>query len=257
MALPHIRVGTSGWNYGHWKGVFYPADLPSARWLAYYQSRFNTVELNASFYREVRPSTYQRWKEGSPELFLWAVKAHRAITHYTRLASREPLQRFLESVEVLGEGLGVILFQLPPSLQFDARVFAQFLGWLPEGLRYAVEPRHPTWFTPDALLLFERGDVALCIADSGTRFPCADRPTAAFAYLRFHGGERLYASRYTREEIHAWAEKLAAWKLPAFVYFNNDYEGHAVENAEELKQELARLESRGRPKAARRVGASA
>jgi len=239
MAPPEIRIGTSGWRYGHWKGVFYPQGLPGAEWLAYYQSRFDTVELNASFYHVPRATTLARWLETSPEDFLWSLKAHRAITHFTRLASREPLEKFLGAAGGLGHGLGVVLFQLPPSLKFDARVAKRFLGWLPKGTRYAVEPRHVTWFSEQALGLLRQHDVALCIADSGGRFPSYECLTAEFVYLRFHGGERLYASRYSKEQMSQWVEKLAAWRRPAFVYFNNDFHGYAAENAAELKQELA------------------
>ncbi len=240
MAVPEIRIGTSGWNYWHWTGLFYPQDLPRSQWLAYYQSKFDTLELNASFYRLPLPATFARWRQTSPKGFLWAVKAHRQITHYSRLKEREPLQKFLAAAEGLRKQLGVNLFQLPPSLKFDARVVRCFLGWLPEGKRYAIEPRHASWFEPKALDLLEQHNVALCIADSGGRFPSGEHLTAEFAYLRFHGAEQLYASRYTTVQMRAWAEKLLEWKRPAFVYFNNDYHAYAVENAFELKQEVAR-----------------
>jgi len=174
-----IRIGTSGWSYGHWRGRFYPRELPARQWLAYYQRRFSTVELNASFYRRIRPSTWARWRQQSPPGFLWAVKAHREITHQTRLQRRTPLRRFLQSVAALGDRLGAILFQLPPSLSFDARVVKRFLGWLPPGLRYAVEPRHRSWFAKQPLALLRRHGVALCMADCGRRFPSARASTAA------------------------------------------------------------------------------
>jgi len=253
MSRPEIRVGTSGWNYWHWADVFYPQDLPRSQWFAYYQSKFDTLELNASFYRLPRASTFARWSEASAKDFRWAVKAHRSVTHFTRLAEREPVEKFLAAAERLGKKLGVVLFQLPPSLKFDAQVVRRFLGWLPEGKRYAIEPRHATWFEPQALKVLERGGVALCIADSGGRFPSGEHLTADFTYLRFHGGERLYASRYSPEQMAAWAEKLVAWKQPAFVYFNNDFHGYAVKNALELKQGVTELERHEalRPQAAR------
>lgn len=255
MTDPEIRIGTSGWNYWHWTRLFYPEDLPRSEWLAYYQSKFDTLELNASFYRLPRPTTFVRWRDASPAGFLWAVKAHRQITHFTRLTKREPLQKFLASAEALGEMLGVILFQLPPSLKFDARVVRRFLGWLPDGKRYAIEPRHRSWFEAKALEQLERHGVALCIADSGGRFPSGEHLTAKFTYLRFHGGERLYASRYTAEQMRAWAQKLVAWQRAAFVYFNNDFHGYAVENALELKEHVAKLlRRRGREAAPLRRG---
>lgn len=140
--LQPILIGTSGWNYGHWKGVFYPEGLPRNQWLAHYQREFSTVELNTSFYRMVRASTFAKWRAASPAGFLWAVKAHRNITHFTRLAEREPHEKFLESIRGLEAALGAILFQLPPSLQFSASVAKRFLSWLPKDVRCAVEPRH-------------------------------------------------------------------------------------------------------------------
>ncbi len=251
MARPEIRIGTSGWNYWHWTGLFYPEGLPRSRWLEYYQSKFDTLELNASFYRLPLPATFARWREASPKGFLWAVKAHRGITHYSRLKEREPLQKFLNAAKGLVEQLGVILFQLPPSLKFDARVVGRFLGWLPKGKRYAIEPRHASWFEPKLLELLARHNVAIAIADSGGRFPSGEHLTTEFAYVRFHGAEQLYASRYTTEQMRAWAEKLLEWKRPAFVYFNNDFHAYAVENALELKQEVAR---RACPERSRRGG---
>ncbi len=236
-----IRIGTSGWSYGHWRGRFYPATLPARQWLAYYQKRFPTVELNASFYRRIRPSTWSRWRQQSPAGFLWAVKAHREITHHTRLRRRTPLQRFLQSVAALGDRLGVILFQLPPSLHFEARVVKRFLGWLPPGLRYAVEPRHRSWFAKRPLALLRRRGVALCMADCGERFPSARVVTADFLYVRFHGREQLYRSRYTPAQLAVWARSLVRGRKPAFVYFNNDFHGHAIANARTLRQQVRRL----------------
>jgi uncharacterized protein YecE (DUF72 family) len=246
LTAEEIRIGTSGWNYGHWRGCFYPADLPRRDWLAHYQKEFSTVELNASFYRRIRRSTWERWRQQSPEGFVWAVKAHRQITRFTRLRQRKPLREFLQSVAALGNRLGVILFQLPPSLKFDATVAKRFFGWLPEDKRYAIEPRHPSWFSKKPLALLRQHGVALCMADCGTRYPSAQKVTADFVYVRFHGREQLYRSRYTLAQLRPWARKLVQWKKPAFVYFNNDFGGYAVENARMLRREIRRLlESNG------------
>lgn len=236
-----IRIGTSGWNYPHWRGRFYPPGLPRRQWLAHYQKEFSTVELNASFYRMIRRSTWERWRQQSPEGFVWAVKAHRQISRFTRLRQRKPLREFLQSVEALGDRLGVILFQLPPSLQFDAAVVKRFLGWLPKDKRCAIEPRHPSWFSKRPLALLRQHGVALCMADCGTRYPSAQKVTADFIYVRFHGREQLYRSRYTLAQLRPWARKLVRWKKPAFVYFNNDFGGFAVENARMLRREVWRL----------------
>jgi len=243
-----IRVGTSGWNYWHWKEVFYPAETPRREWLSFYQSKFDTVELNSSFYHLPRPATFAKWREASPEGFVWTLKANRQITHFTRLAERAPVEKFLAAADAMGEKLGVILFQLPQSLRFDAKAAARFLKWLPADHRCALEPRHKTWFEPAALDLLREHGVALCIADSGGRFPSAEEITTEFVYVRFHGGEQLYASRYTSEQMREWARKLRMWGRPAFVYFNNDFQGYAAENAVELKQALSEsAESRALP----------
>lgn len=235
---PAIRVGTSGWDYDHWVGRFYPIALPRARRLWFYQQTFDTVELNASFYHMPRAARCLAWRRASPEGFLWSVKAHRLITHRGRLERLEPLETFLEAVDALGPHLGVVLFQLPPTLRFREATVAQFLAWLPSGGRYAIEPRHPSWFAPPALTLLAEHRVSLVISESGGHWPSAQVLTADFVYVRFHGSPRLYASRYSRAELRRWAAKLLGWNRPAFVYFNNDFAGYAVANALELKRLL-------------------
>ncbi|MBN1626549.1 MAG: DUF72 domain-containing protein, partial [Deltaproteobacteria bacterium] len=141
-----IRIGTSGWMYKHWQDVFYPPGLPQSKWLEYYTDHFDTVELNASFYRLPNPTTFKNWRARTPDKFMWSVKASKYITHTKRLKDPdEPLKRLYEAVGGLGEKLGVILIQLPPNLIFDESLFRGFCGLLNSGIRHTLEIRHDSW----------------------------------------------------------------------------------------------------------------
>jgi len=143
---PQIYIGTSGWNYNHWKELFYPTDCPKTKWLEFYATHFRTVELNASFYRLPHPQTFENWRKRTPDNFLWSVKASRYITHIKRIKDvKEPLERFFSSAELLKEKLGPILFQLPPNLAFDEVVLNHFCQKLTANHLYALEVRHPSW----------------------------------------------------------------------------------------------------------------
>jgi uncharacterized protein YecE (DUF72 family) len=224
--------------------VVYPPKLPSTRWLSQYQQTFRSVELNASFYRLPKFETFASWRSASPQGFLWAAKAHRGITHFTRLRRQQNLTTYFRAIEGLGESLGVVLFQLPPTLVFDLQTVSRFLSWLPDHPRFAIEARHPSWFVPAALELLNQHQVSLAITDSGGRYPSAELFTTNFTYLRFHGPGQMYGSCYTQEQMRQWARKLLNWNLPAFVYFNNDLEGHAFRNALQLRGELEALDPR-------------
>lgn len=236
--MQSLRIGTSGWTYNHWLGVFYPEDLPKSRWLEHYCRHFDTVEINCSFYRLPREATFSNWRKRAPEGFIFAVKASRYITHVKRLSEiEESLELFLSRAELLGEKLGPILFQLPPRFKADPERLERLLSLLPEGLKAAFEFRDESWFCREIYELLERHNAALCIADS-PKFPRAFEVTADFSYFRLHGSKKLYASRYTREELEGWAsiirEHLRSG-LDVYVYFDNDAFGYAVENALELK----------------------
>ncbi len=237
--MQDILIGTSGWNYDHWQGVFYPEKWPKSRWLEYYSGVFSTVEVNATFYRHMKPSTFEKWRNNTPQDFVWAVKANRFITHIKRLQDiTDSLQTFFDSVTVLAEKLGAVLFQLPPSLAFDAAVFESFCAHLPEGKRYTLEARHPSWATESALASLKRCGVAWCISDTAGRYPYLEALTADFIYIRLHGSTMLYASDYTEEELVRWADKIRTWNKDTFVYFDNDFSGYAPKNAQRLKELL-------------------
>lgn len=234
------HIGTSGWTYDHWRGSFYPPDLPRARWLAYYSEHFGTVELNATFYRSMRESAFENWRRKTPTGFIWSVKANRFITHIRRLKDVRPsLEKFFTSIAPLQEKLGVVLFQLPPGLGFQKADFESFCELLPAGLKLAIEARNGQWCTEEALSCLQRHGIAWCISDTAGRYPCLEAVTADFVYIRLHGSRALYASDYTEEELTAWAEKIQTWNRETFVYFDNDFMAYAPRNALRLKALLA------------------
>ncbi|MFQ5817320.1 MAG: DUF72 domain-containing protein [Terriglobia bacterium] len=235
-----IRVGTSGWHYGHWRGPFYPEKMGSAGMLAFYCQRLGTVEINNSFYHLPTKKTFRLWQEQTPRRFLFAVKASRYITHMKKLKDpRQPLRKFLSHVEELGEKLGPVLFQLPPHWGRDAGRLREFLQALPKRCRSAFEFRDPSWFHREIYTLLEQHNAAFCVFDlAGQQSPRT--LTADFAYLRLHGpAAQKYAGRYTRVQLRAWLrcslDWLAQGTREVFVYFDNDQAGYAALNALELK----------------------
>ncbi len=228
-------IGTSGWNYKHWKGIFYPNDLSPRKWLEYYSSQFSTVELNATFYRLPRIQTFESWRQRTPEGFLWSVKANKFITHTKRLKEcDEPLNRFYTSVAGLGDKLGPILFQLPPSLSYDEQLFVDFCSLLRPNHMYTLEIRNKSWIDDRAFETMRKFNIAFCISDTAGRYPYCEAVTADFVYIRLHGSKKLYASEYTFDELHAWAQKILDWGKETFCYFDNDFKGYAIKNARQL-----------------------
>jgi len=207
--------------------------------LAEYARRFDTVEVNATFYRRPAGAMVARWREVTPAGFLFAVKASRQITHLKRLRDAEgALQDFLAAVSPLGDKLGPVLFQLPPSLGPDPALLSDFLSALPPGLRAAVEFRDAAWHHRETFALLERHGAALCIHDYPGMTPCV-QATAPLVYLRFHGtGPVRYAGRYGDDALRPWARRILGWRdegRDVFAYFNNDRGGAAVEDAMALK----------------------
>jgi uncharacterized protein YecE (DUF72 family) len=236
-----IWIGTSGYVYRHWrKGVFYPPGLPAREELAHYASRFPTVELNNPFYRLPTAEVFARWRQSTPDDFQFAVKASRFITHIKRLRDvADEIALFLDRAAQLGPKLGPILFQLPPNQQLDAPRLHDFLVLLSDNHRWVVEFRHPSWHTSEVYqLLAERG-VALCIPVGGGLQP-ARITTAPFTYIRMHRG-REPAGGFTEEELKSWAAQVRALRSAGkdvYLYFNNDWEGHAVRDAAALEDLL-------------------
>lgn len=230
-----LFVGTSGWQYRDWSGVFYPPDQPQRLWLEEYARHFPTVEVNNAFYRLPTPETFAQWRARTPAGFVMAVKASRFLTHVKRLRDpAEPVQRLMTHAASLGGRLGPVLLQLPPTLRADAAALDACLACFPAGARVAVEPRHPSWWADEVrTVLVDRG-AALCWADRGSRPVTPLWRTADWAYVRFHEGRASPAPRYGRTALHSWADRITdTWPQGAdiYAYFNNDPGGAAVVDA--------------------------
>lgn len=236
-----VHIGTSGWNYAHWRGRFYPDKLPAREWLPYYAERFRSVEVNKSHYRLLTPEETARWAEQTPDDFLFAVKAHRFTTHNKKL--KDPVEstiRFFPPLESLGEKLGPILFQLPPKWGCNAERLDAFIAAMPPRYRQAYEFRHEAWFCADALDVLRRHSAAFCIYElAGLRSP--EEVTAPFVYIRLHGPGGKYQGSYDDATLAAWADKIRAWTgsgLDVYCYFDNDDSAYAVFNAMTLRAML-------------------
>ncbi len=237
------RIGTSGWHYDHWKGIFYPDDLPKSRWLEFYARHFHTVELNNSFYRLPSEKAFSAWRDSAPDGFTFAVKASRYITHVKRLKdSPEPVNKFLARAENLKDKLGPVLYQLPPNFHRNDERLETFLSSLPAGVRHVIEFRHRSWLEEEVFDMLRRHGAGICVFDLPD-LTCPPVATADFAYVRFHGSSGLYSSDYTDEELGSWADKissLAADLKDVFIYFNNDVGGFALKNARTLESLLGK-----------------
>lgn len=235
---PQCRIGTSGYQYDHWRGVLYDRQLPKRKWFSRYTKAFDTVEINNTFYRLPEISVFQSWRQQAPSGFLYALKFSRYGSHLKRL--REPedtIGIFVERAERLGPHLGPILVQLPPRWRADPDRLAAFLGAAPRKYRWAVEFRDASWLRDDVFEILRAHEAALCIHDLVERHPLVI--TAAWVYLRFHGGG--YGGSYTHQFLSAQAARIANWLndgLDVYAYFNNDLDGHAVRNARDLRRYL-------------------
>jgi len=238
--VAHLWVGLSGWSYANWRGTFYPTDLPSRRYLEFYAQEFLTTEINSSFYRLVRPQTYEKWAQHVPPDFVFAVKANRLLTHTQRLHEvEEPWQRFAQAVRALGSHLGPILLQFPQSFKRDGHRLADFLQMAKTStadLRLVCEFRHTSWFTEEIYHLLHCYGVALCHADS-SQYPRYDVLTTDFTYCRLHGRTELFSSSYSVAELEHEAQQLQRYReagVDVYIYFNNTMHGHALSNARTL-----------------------
>jgi uncharacterized protein YecE (DUF72 family) len=232
---PLIRVGTSGWNYRHWREIFYPPGLKQADWLPFYAESFDTVEINATFYRLPKPEYVERWAAEVPEGFTFALKGSRYLTHVKRLGQTgESIDRYFDLMERLGKKAGPVLWQLPPNMKRDDDRLGRFVSALPGGWRHAFEFRHPSWFEQGVYDILERAGAALCIPDHPDR-PCDLVLTAAWTYFRFHLGSE--DGLYSAAELRHWSgviNEFSAEGADIYAYFNNDQEGYALRNAREL-----------------------
>jgi uncharacterized protein YecE (DUF72 family) len=244
-----VRIGCSGWSYRDWRGGLYPDGLPARRWLERYAEVFDTVEVNATFYRLAKRETVEGWVEQTPAGFLFAVKASRYLTHIRRLRDVERgIARFWEPLEPLRQAdrLGPVLWQLPESFHRDDDLLAGVLALLPEG-RHCFEFRHPSWFAEPVRRLLADHGASLAIGDDARRELPVGRPVGEIAYLRLHYGSRGREGNYSDAELDRWRRRVAAWRSrrEVFVYLNNDWQGFAPANARTLRRGL----STARPKA--------
>ncbi len=242
-----INIGTSGWHYEHWKGPFYPEELPSDHFLAYYARYFQTAEVNNTFYHLPTEKAIADWRDTVPAGFIFAVKASRYITHMKKL--REPqqtLSAFLKRMEILGDKLGPILFQLPPYWHFNLERLKAFLEALPRDLRYAFEFRDESWINDSTSELLAEHNAAFCIYDfAGTQV--SKIVTSDLVYVRLHGPEVAYAGQYGTEMLAEWAKDFLGWKRQGkqvFCYFDNDEAGYAAQDAMRLKEMVGRSANR-------------
>ena len=238
-----VRIGTSGYVYPHWSGIYYPEDLPEKKWFDYYLRDFDTVEINNTFYRLPDPEVFEKWGEAAPEGFLYTFKMSRYLTHVKKLKDApEPLGNFLSRARGAGRSLGPFLCQLPPRWNVNTERLENFFKALPEDDRFVLEFRDDRWHCEEVQSLLEKYDVTFCIHDHPDIEDCPEWVTSDTVYLRFHGpSEEEYAGSYPEEFLNRIADKIAKWHgqgLTVFVYFNNDVGGHAVTNALDLKSML-------------------
>lgn len=238
---PKLFIGTSGWVYGDWRGFFYPEDLSERKWLEYFALHFKTVELNSSFYRLPKESTFLNWYKRTPKDFIFTVKVSRFISHVKYLKDcKEAWTLFYRRAKYLKEKLGPFLIQLPPNWKSDLERLKEFIKMIKDTSpqeRFVFEFRNKSWFCPQIYQYFQKEkNITLCITDS-VKWPKITQAYGDFVYIRFHGPDALYASKYSVDLLRKWAREIKKFlkeNLDVFCYFNNDFSGFAIENAREL-----------------------
>ncbi len=243
-----IYIGTSGWHYNDWLGLFYPPEVKGYKELTFHALKFNTVENNSSFYRIASQGTYKIWDRMTPDEYIFSVKLNKLITHTHKLEIndevREKVAYILTSTQVLGNKLGAILIQLPASFHLDVAKLSAFLEFftaevraLPYRFDIAIEFRNKYWFVDEVYSLLRKYNTAL-VAGQSSRWPGVQHITADFAYIRMHGPDKLFASSYSAAQLTEWAtyiKSIATQVKRVYVYFNNDFHGYALQNAHELR----------------------
>lgn len=236
------RIGTSGWSYADWKGVFYPAELSEQDFLPFYAEQFDTVELNNTFYHLPQIQSVKHWAELVPADFVFSVKGSRFITHMKKLqVTSESIEKFFDILEPLKKHMGVVLFQLPGKWHLNLERFQQFIQQLPSQYRYAFEFRDTSWLVPEVYQGLTEANMACCIYDfAGFQAPAV--LTADFVYLRFHGPQETpYVGAYSSRFLFKWAKQINQWLgsgLDVYCYFDNTADGAAIHNAQQLRQAI-------------------
>ena len=246
--MESIHIGTSGYHYKHWRGLFYPAGTKPAAYLDYYLDFFNTVEINNSFYRLPTYETFAIWRQAVPDSFVFSVKASRYITHLKKLKDpQQSIANFLQNVVALEEKLGPILFQLLPRWTCDPERLRLFLQALPTGFLYTFEFRDHSWYNEEIYSLLQQHQAAFCIYDL-EQHQSPVLVTANFVYIRLHGPVGKYDGSYSDAVLHNWAEAAWSWAQEGkavYIYFDNDIGGHAVVDAQRLRAFVNTLTATG------------
>jgi len=239
--MAEMCIGTSGWHYADWWGPFYPPDLKKKDALTFYTTRFNAAELNAPFYRTPTPEAVANWRESSPPGFRFAWKSSRFITHWRRLNIDDNSFDLLHSrLDILGDKLGPVLFQLPPQMKADREKLAKFLARLWPQWRYTFEFRHESWYDPKFFELLAEHDAALCLSDHASA-PAPRQVTASWVYVRNHGPSGRYHGSYSDESLADWAQSIAHWRgegRDVWCFFDNDVKSAAPQDAQRLMDML-------------------
>jgi len=233
------KVGCSGWLYPHWKGKFYPKDIPKSKWFEFYAGKFSTVELNSTFYHFPRVRNTKKWYKEAPDKFVYTLKANRYITHMKKFNKCKRLVNdFYKAADALNEKLGCILFQLPPNLHFHSDKLKEIIKTLNTDYKNVLEFRHESWYTKEVYDILKENNIIFC-AISHPLLPEDLIKTSKDIYIRFHGKKSLYGSNYSRKELQTWTRKIKKSKAKnVWAYFNNDFGGYAPKNALELRKIL-------------------
>jgi len=240
QARQQVRVGTSGWNYKHWRERFYPANLPASRWFEHYREVFDTVEINNTFYHLPAIKTFAKWRNQAPPQFCYAVKASRFITHVKKLKDpARPLRMFLARTRHLNDHLGPVLWQLPPHWKPNLQRLSEFCSRLPGDLTHVMEFRSKDWLTDEVFAILRKHHICLCVHDL-----LPDHPrelTGPALYVRFHGTSG-HNGEYAADQLRKWAtwfRDVAKQDHAVYAYFNNDVNAYAIHNALTLRQFVA------------------
>jgi len=240
--MPQFHIGTSGWSYDDWAGIFYPAGLSKTHWFDYYTRYFACVEINATFYQRFKDKTYEKWREQAPDGFLYVIKASRWITHRKfLLETREEIEECYRSASLLQEHFGLILLQLHPKTPYDPQRLRMALQSFGDPGKVAVEFRNEMWYKQEVRTMLENLGAVFCASDA-PHLPLIDWVTSEKAYIRMHGRTGWYRYNYSADELAQVAEMAQKMSLRGareiYIFFNNDYQGNAINNARTLKDML-------------------
>lgn len=235
-------IGTSGFYYNDWAGKFYPDEVKKKDWLKYYAGHFNTVEINNSFYRLPKKTSFEKWDANTPDGFKFTLKGSRYVTHRKKLNdAKETVGNFYEAIAPMAEKTACVLWQLPGNLHFNKDKLTNFAKACSSEYINVIEFRHTSWFKEECFELLRKHNLTFCMLSAPGDLPEDTIETSDTAYLRFHGKDEnnWYRYNYSKQQLNKWANKLKKLKASdTYIYFNNDYEANAIKNAQKLKELL-------------------